>query len=270
MKIGENVKSGEINNNRSVAERNRSVSRRAVVKGAAWSVPVIAAAVSVPAHAAASPGTPCTNTGTINWGTNFTKTGPSTGAGTLTTSTGEVISFVASTVFGASLEPYSQHFNAGGQSAGGDYPLGLMLATHLKDGAVEAPNAARDQRFSVVTTFTFDKPISNLQFTIWDIDSARTPDGSQLIYREYVKVDGAPTPTLGSRLQFDSDGWVVSKDWVDIVPGNPDYAATFQLAGPTQTLVVRMNRPMTTNQRPDSYGAIYLANVTFTRPCPTP
>lgn len=144
-----------------------------------------------------------------------------------------------------------------------------MLAAHLKDGAVEAPNAARDQRFSVVTTFTFDTPVSDLEFTIWDIDSARTADGTKLVYREYVFVDGVSkeNTTLGSRLQYDKDGWVVSQDWTDVVPGNPDYAATFTLAGPTKTLTVRMNRPMTTAQRPDSYGAVYLSNVTFDAGC---
>ncbi|MGB4136926.1 MAG: Cys-Gln thioester bond-forming surface protein [Microbacterium sp.] len=216
-----------------------------------------------------SPETPCDGAGAIEWGTDFAKTGAATGNGSIVTASGQRVGFTAETAFGASLEPYGEHFTPGGRDANGDYPLGLMLAAHLKDGAVEAPNAARDQRFSVVTTFTFDTPVSDLEFTIWDIDSARTADGTKLVYREYVFVDGVSkeNTTLGSRLQYDKDGWVVSQDWTDVVPGNPDYAATFTLAGPTKTLTVRMNRPMTTAQRPDSYGAVYLSNVTFDAGC---
>ena len=212
---------------------------------------------------------PCDGTGAIAWGSDFSKTGAATGTGSVVTAAGQTVGFTSVTTFGASLEPYGEHFTAGGSHASGETPLGLMLAAHLKSGAVEAPSAARDQRFSVVTTFTFDKPISDLEFTIWDIDSARTSDGTKLVYREYVFVDGVSreNTTLGNRLQYDSDGWVVSRDWTDILPASPDYAATFKLAGPVQTLTVRMNRPMTTAQRPDSYGAVYLGNVSFTTEC---
>lgn len=249
---------------RVAGESKPGVSRRTIVKGAAWSVPVVAAAIAVPGAAASV----CDSNGVIQWGTSFTKTGATTGNGTVTTSSGDVVSFTASTTFGTSTRPYTQHFNAGGPPVSGTGPLGLMLATELMPGQPEAPNSNRDQRFAVITTFTFDKPVSDLTFTIWDIDSEQSPSGA-FVYREYVLVDGA-TPALGSRLQLDPQGWAYSRDWTDVAPNNTNYAATFTVPGPTQTLVVRMNRPMTTAERPESYGAIYLGDVSFTTECPAP
>ncbi len=147
----------------------RHSSRRAVVRGAAWSVPVVSLAAAAPAFAAS----PCSDTYSyrMDWGTStYTKDSVSSAtavAPTTTVTDGAPVTISIASSF------------AGGTDRRGPENLTVPAATNIGNlGAAErglflfhsTTAATRDSRQTVV--FTFDRTISALAFTFVDVDSA--------------------------------------------------------------------------------------------------
>lgn len=127
-------------------------SRRTLVRGAAWSVPVVAVAATAPAYAASScAGQP---TYTMNLASRTGSDGT-----TLT---------VASAVTGVTVGPYNL------STSDPQFPLSGWLELENVPRATTATNPARYQD----VTFTFGRSVSLLAFTVSDLDSTSTTDQS--------------------------------------------------------------------------------------------
>lgn len=229
--------------------------RRNLIQGAAWTVPVLAMAASTPLAAASG----CQPTSeTLDWSEDFTKVNDFGGSGTIVSSTGDPIGVTVAVTYAAQLAPWTSTLTANASAPG------LEISTQLTGANAAGP--ARNPQYAVITTITFDEPVSNVSLAVWDIDAAQ--DGTQLVYREWVFVDGA-TATLGGNLTTDAAGWVYPTVWGDVQPGNVNHKADFSIAGPTTSITVRMNRPMNrTTAHPTPYGAIWIGDIQFDRVCP--
>lgn len=128
----------------------RSVSRRTLVKGAAWSIPVIAAASAIP-HAAAS--VTCGDK-VINW--NQVPTGTAVTPGTLLSAAGSSVTATV-TATGTTTLSDNLHVLAG--------PDGGLPGEFLNIGV---PGGGQ---FEESVTVTFSQPVTNVSFTLGDIDS---------------------------------------------------------------------------------------------------
>ena len=130
----------------------RQVGRRAVTRGAAWSIPVVSLAVAAPAMAASG----CKmTTGQLNWdvfgnGTNQTGKVLATTGGT-----GVTVTISLSGDTGATGNGVVTNALTGGQSQ-------VMRFT--------SPNGVNNT--SQTVTLTFSKPVQNVSFSLLDIDSA--------------------------------------------------------------------------------------------------
>lgn len=158
-------------------------SRRSVVRGAAWSVPVVAVAATAPAYAAS----PCMNKTAlqpVTWSSSPTRTNQ---AGT--TSSGTTVN-VTGTYTGTLL--------GAGSLAAQNMSPGSVAATrdsfHLVNNSPTSLSLNPSGNYQTVT-LSFTREVYGLTFTIDDIDRA---SGS---YHDHVFLAGAPeTPsvTLGS------------------------------------------------------------------------
>lgn len=170
-----------------------SPSRRSVVRGAAWSVPVIAVAANAPAFAAS----PCQNKTAllpVTWASTSTQTSRS---GTATNGTTVNVS-AAYTPSG--LTPGSLGAgNLGVQQTGASFSIVNNTPTGLSDPS---------SNFQTVT-FNFSVPVFGLTFSIDDIDR-----GSG--YWDYVSLNTTPaelpTPTYSTGTTItgagtDSNAW---------------------------------------------------------------
>ncbi|HET6671769.1 MAG TPA: hypothetical protein VFG92_00190 [Agromyces sp.] len=155
----------------------KSVSRRTLVKAAAWTVPVIAVAVPAPAYAA-SP-SPCTPT------TSFDNLKPGSSPSSIT--------FLPSMVTATLV--YSSH----GQSGNRPGDTGRVAATNTTPSwnYIELEMVSRlDEGDYVQLTITLSEPVTGLSFVLHDIDA--TSGG----WRDTVRVmTGGYTFDLGGNLQ---------------------------------------------------------------------
>lgn len=148
-------------------------SRRTLVRGAAWSVPVVAMGATAPAYAAS-----CGTTETLRW-SNYTD--------------GTVFS---SAQFGANRITITQSGDLGPDSGkvihqpeGGFNPTLRFYPANGVSGS------------SLRVTGAFNRPVSNLSFAILDIDNGVNGNGS-FAWRDRVIVETTPfAASLGSRLQ---------------------------------------------------------------------
>lgn len=131
-----------------------SVSRRSITRGAAWSLPAIAVGAVVPAFGAASPTCANPQIHTITWGTK-----PS---GTLITDTTYTPTGSATTLSTSASGSTGGNLNLRVRTAA---TSGISLSS-VDISLPSLPNAGQ------TVTFSFSQPVSNLTFTLGDIDRA--------------------------------------------------------------------------------------------------
>ncbi len=183
-------------------------SRRSVVRGAAWSVPVISVAATAPAFAAS----PCstllnaataweTDRYTYQWvnrngrwryelvdrGYGYWRTDSSTAAYLTQDPDGtgplQPLRVDISVSYGSNVRAEADQLFVSSQNVGGTSSRGLTLHQSPRDTAQQSDSLV-DRNKSVVT-FTFDRQVSSLTFTMTDIDSA-TAD-----FRDAIGISGA-------------------------------------------------------------------------------
>jgi hypothetical protein len=145
----------------------RQVGRRAVTRGAAWSIPVVSLAVAAPAMAASG----CKmTTGQLSWDV-FNDNSNQTGHALATTGgTGVTVTVSLSGDTGASHNGQVTSTRTGG--------LSKVLRFY------DLNNSANTQQ---VVTLTFSKPIQNLAFSLLDVDSQKM--GNQAAYEDLVIIN---------------------------------------------------------------------------------
>jgi hypothetical protein len=147
----------------------RGTTRRTLVRGAAWSVPVVAAATTAPAFAAS----PCGSSYTwkLDWGTtSYAKNGANLGTATVNNVTGTypiTVSFTSS-VTGTFLNNIVRHSTNLNIEAG----MKDIGALGINEQGLELwhqSSANSDSAYQTVQVH-FDRSVSGLAFTITDID----------------------------------------------------------------------------------------------------
>ncbi|HEX3930466.1 MAG TPA: hypothetical protein VHW64_07160 [Nocardioides sp.] len=154
----------------------RMIGRRAVARGAAWSVPVVALAVAAPAVAAS---TNCTM-GTLSWDTFRNGV---TGLGTFaTTIPGLTVTIAVS-----------------GDTAAADNARVTNVATGGLSQVLRFYDQEKKNGTSQTVSITFSKAVRNVQFSLLDVDSALATDRRGNItdnyYQDQVQI---VTPTSWS------------------------------------------------------------------------
>ncbi|PPF79556.1 hypothetical protein C5E07_18980 [Pseudoclavibacter sp. RFBJ3] len=124
-----------------------------------------------------------------------------------------------------------------------------------------------DARYTTTLTYSFERPVSNVVFTLWDVDSAQYASPAGAFYSEWVRVN-APgvTAARGSGLSVNAQGWVYPTTWGDRGATDPAYAVTYTVPGPVTSFTIEMSRPnngLLTTQS----GGIGLSGLTFNVPC---
>lgn len=167
-------------------------SRRNVVRGAAWSVPVVAVATAAPAFAAS----PCSDTYSyaVVWNdpTRTTYVPPSapTGTGTKTgTATAIAPAGSGASNVGVLFQSTTQgtvtrtatNLTVGGTNVGGLGGSALQL-THSN---IQVGRGNRQELF-----ISFDRPVSNLAFSIADIDSSFNAQSNTANWYDQVELTG--------------------------------------------------------------------------------
>jgi hypothetical protein len=154
-------------------ERSRApkqVGRRAVARGAAWSIPVISLAVAAPAMAASG----CKlTTGLLSWDV-FTDGTDQTGKALATSGgTGVTVTVSLSGATGADNNGHVTSTSTGG--------LSKVMRFYDQNNV---------NNTSQTVTLTFSKPVQNLSFSLLDVDSAQQR-GQQAGYEDLVVVNTA-------------------------------------------------------------------------------
>jgi hypothetical protein len=145
----------------------RQVGRRAVARGAAWSIPVVSLAVAAPAMAASG----CKmTTGTLSWDV-FTDGSKQTGKALATTGgTGVTVTLATTGDTGAT-----------GNGLVTSTPTGSLSKVIRFTSLDNVANTTQ------TITITFSKPVQNLAFSLLDVDSAR--QGNQSAYEDLVVIN---------------------------------------------------------------------------------
>lgn len=156
-------------------------SRRSVVRGAAWSVPVVAVAATAPAYAA-SPCDPIART--IDWGTTqYTRSSVTSSTYTIPdpdgTGPGQALTLtISTTTIGSNTQTGPQATNGaddnlrlftgqvGGSSASTNH---LTLHQSPINNANKSNNLTNANR--TITRFSFSRTVASLGFTLRDIDA---------------------------------------------------------------------------------------------------
>ncbi|VXC47429.1 hypothetical protein [Pseudoclavibacter sp. 8L] len=234
------------------SSRRPELSRRALVTGAAWSVPLIAVASAAPVAAASGV---CTQDAQLSWQNTFTATDTSNGVGTFTTPTGEVVTYTVTVATGPNIEvpATSDNLNTTGD--------GIFLGDRQ---TVAAANKEFDAAYTQTTTITFDRPLANISFRVFDVD------GSDF-YREHLRVIGLPgaVATPGNRVELEpvSNTYRPTADLPigPVVAGSVTYSST----GSTDSFIVELTTPRTAvpPQGVLSHG-VRMTNLTYTTACP--
>jgi len=167
-------------------EQARLIGRRAVTRGAAWSIPVVSLAVAAPAMAVSG----CTvKTGKLAWTSQIA--GSLFGKTLVTT-----VSGVTATVTGTGDTGATDN---GIRSAGPIGGANSLLLLHSKNDV---------NNTSQTITIKFSQPVQNLSFTFLDIDSSQTVTGkghNQTItdhWQDKISIQPAPSgQTKGSTVQ---------------------------------------------------------------------
>jgi hypothetical protein len=147
----------------------RLIGRRAVARGAAWSVPVVALAVAAPANAATS--VSCAP-GTLSWD-NYT-------AGT--NQLGKVL-----VPTGANLTGLTLSVTTTGDTTAANNGEVTSTSTGGKSNVLRFYDVNNKNNTSQLVTITFSKPVQNLSFSLLDVDSQIGSFGS-VAYEDLVTV----------------------------------------------------------------------------------
>ena len=147
-------------------------SRRSLVRAAVWTAPAVSIAVAAPAYAACSKASAIT--GVIDWdgtGTAFSRSSAILGTSTLTKNGAEPLTVTAKAgyvgqmragdEFGGDTRSFTVEPNVGGLGMSG---LRMLQST-------TTPYATAENHG--IYTFIFSRPVTGLQFTLTDIDSAQ-------------------------------------------------------------------------------------------------
>lgn len=186
-------------------DRSLTTSRRTLVRGAAWSVPVVAVAATAPAYATST----CADGAyRIRWATDYapgTKTATANRTGT--SGTGSIgnapLTLTITNEFGGSMGSGSagggvSNLTASPWNVAGVGAPGLTIMQQATTSTVWWSNSVRNAlptprsgNFQRVT-LTFNRPVWDLKFTITDIDS----NAGQ--YQDRIFVSGSPSFTFNS------------------------------------------------------------------------
>lgn len=182
-------------------------SRRAVVRGAAWSVPVVSMAVTAPAYAAST----CRDGAyQIRWASDFNGTTKIATANRISTSgTGSVgnaaLTMTVTSKFNGTMQAGSKggysNLNVSPDNIGGLGTHGLTIMQRSSQRALETPRANQNQ----VVTLTFSRPVWDLKFTLTDIDALSGQ------YQDRIMISSPPASyTLASQV---SGGGTSGSPW---------------------------------------------------------
>lgn len=159
-------------------------SRRTVTRVAAWSVPVVAAAATAPAFAA-SCGSVSPVSGTIDWDSRYqmsngwfsywvnrwSRTNNYAGTYTLEQPNNTAAQGLrVSAAYSGEMVPLGNRTLRPNAPVGGLTVGGLCLAQYNNRASARPAGQRRQDRGAY--TFTFDRPVTNLTFTVTDVDSA--------------------------------------------------------------------------------------------------
>lgn len=243
--------------------------RRTVVRSAAWSVPAVAASMGAPAFAAS----PCATSypWRLDWNGASTSypAAPTTNAQgvrtTTATITGPVGTSPMTVTFSSSVVGDDTRTNANLRVDAGSYPdvggtggTGLLL----QHQNIVAGRANSRQQVDI----TFGRSVSNLRFTITDIDSNDQFGNSNDFY-DHVELSGVRTgvPTnrpggtyvIGSGVQ--GDAWrMYSQDLVALDNGSPNGNVAVTYSGAVQAITL-----VYYTSRGSGNQAIFLSDLTF-------
>lgn len=220
-----------------------AITRRSVVKGVSWSAPVVAAAAAAPALAA-SCRNPLTYTG------KFTQANSSTipRRYTYTASGGaSVVVTVATSAYGGkALQP--SNLTAAGNSTRGYNGEGDLLRA---DGLQLQQEGAGGQKL----TITFSKPVTDLTFSIADIDWT---DSS---YQDSVWVSPSPTSvSLGNAVKGEASqsSPLQARQPGQVSSSTSANRASVTMAGPVSSFVVDYS-----STRGNGVQQIFLTGLSF-------
>lgn len=168
----------------------RTPSRRSVVRGVAWSVPVVSVAATAPAFAAS----PCQTRYTylLDWGTtSYTRTDARNSSASVTTTGGTPVSVTFKSVSSTTANVPDSTRNLKLAPNTGIGTTADPVVTSLGGRAGErgimlyhaSSTAGRDNRQEI--TITFGRAVRGLQFWITDIDTITSP-----AYSDRVEVVG--------------------------------------------------------------------------------
>lgn len=248
--------------------------RRSVTRAAAWSVPVIAVATAAPAYAA-SPCDPRTGA-VLDWD----------GAATTYTRTSNVASVATFDPDGSGPVPalrldvaaaYEGNMRSGYESGATPNPSlrvtapvgGLGSGISLWQATTSATGQGRNDRGAY--TFTFSRPVSNLDFTITDIDSQSGDFWDVLQLSAGYTVVSQPSTLssdnngIGGAQRFYATGNSAPVDNATGTGGN----LRVRYAGPISTFTITYwNGANTFADNIDTDQTVYVSDLTFDyKPC---
>lgn len=228
--------------------------RRQLLKGAVWSTPIVAIAAASPmAAASCRPGT-----GATDWSTGYTRASATAASGTTQTTGSQAVTFTVAASYAANIAPATSAGNesiAIGAGTSGVAPGFLITST----ATVPTSGTNPDPAYIMSVTFTFNRPISNTNFSIFDIDTNDPQFGN---VTEWIQVTNpGVTSVLGANLTTQG-GWIGPRVRRNALNSDAAHAATFSIAAPTQAITIRMSRPGGVGD-----GGTVLRNFTFSVPC---
>lgn len=202
----------------SASPDTRAVSRRALTKGIAWSVPTVVASVAAPAYAASCPPVSVTTPWTS---ANYKYTSATAGTYTVPdpdgTGPGTGMTVKVSSVFGDNTQAGNHAGTTNYNLSGSTGTRGGMTGTlvlHQSPKSNAAKTSTATPANSQTVTFTFSKPVTGLSFTIADIDSAASDFRDQVTVsggvvvstatdNRYVQTSGGTAYSIGTNTPID-------------------------------------------------------------------
>lgn len=245
--------------------------RRTLIRGAAWSAPVVVVAGSAPALAASTD--PCEPVPvTVDWqSADYVRNSDTSGVYTIPLSNGSTLTMTLSSVF-TSMRP-------GGVAGGGLSSNDNLRLSQFNIGGTGEPGLVLHQNDKLhqrqngyqTLTVTFSRTISSISLAVTDIDWNRTD------FRDAVRPSGNLTavPSSGVRLSPSTDprfrGYYRKE--TPGVTNNDDAASNLQLSGTNLTSFTLQyaNFDQDYDRHPDRDQAVFLTNFNITVPptgCP--
>ena len=256
-------------------------SRRNVVRTAAWTVPVVATSITVPAYAASCAST--TYDWRLDWQDNLPSDGFTTSYSVVKPNGANAVHVGTATIVGpAGSSPVTVTFRNSVVGTDRRHPTNLTVENTTDIGNLGAQerglllwntniSAGRDANRQVLEV-TFNRSVSNLKFTITDID---TSSGN---YRDRVELSGNRTGVATSRPGNGNGTYVVGTGYAGTENNDsegPWRMYTNNLAADDSgddrgNIAVTYNAPVTGfrldywNQSGTGQQAIFLSDFTFT------